>query len=77
MFKHKKVLFLNIKTVVFKSWFLLVFKLFKVCFGCVRFKKLDGVGPIDNRPSTDKLHHLVKKKIYIGTCETQHVTRDM
>ena len=22
--------------------------------------KLDGVGPIDNRPSTDKLHHFVK-----------------
>ena len=25
-------------------------------------KKLDGVGPIDNRPSPDKLHHFVKKK---------------
>ena len=24
--------------------------------------KLDGVGPDDNRPSTDKLHHFVKKK---------------
>ena len=24
--------------------------------------KLDGVGPVDNRPSTDKLHHFVKKK---------------
>ena len=24
--------------------------------------KLDGVGPIDNRPSTDKLHHFVQKK---------------
>ena len=28
--------------------------------------KLDRVGPVDNRPSTDKLHHFVKKKyIYI------------
>ena len=31
--------------------------------------KLDGVGPIDNRPSTDPLHHFVqfflKKKKYI------------
>ena len=26
------------------------------------FKKLDGVGPVDNRPSTDKLHHFVQKK---------------
>ena len=25
-------------------------------------KKLDGVGPVDNRPSTDKLHHFVRKK---------------
>ena len=24
--------------------------------------KLDGEGPVDNRPSTDKLHHIVKKK---------------
>ena len=24
-------------------------------------KKLDGEGPVDNRPSTDKLHHFVKK----------------
>ena len=25
--------------------------------------KLDGVGPVDNRPSTNKLHHFVQKKI--------------
>ena len=24
--------------------------------------KLDRVGPVDNRPSTDKLHYFVKKK---------------
>ena len=24
--------------------------------------KLDGVGPVDNRPSTDYLHNFVKKK---------------
>ena len=51
-------------------------------------KKLDGVGPVDNRPSTDKLHHFVKKinknrnkkiKKYMWhvTCDTWHVTRDM
>ena len=28
----------------------------------VDMKKLDGVGPVDNRPSTDKLHHFVQKK---------------
>ena len=28
-----------------------------------KFKfKLDGLGPVDNRPSTDKLHHFVRKK---------------
>ena len=36
--------------------------------------KVDGVGPVDNRPSTDKLHHFVKK---IVTCDMWHVTRDM
>ena len=25
--------------------------------------ELDGVGPFDNRPSADKLHHFVRKKI--------------
>ena len=24
--------------------------------------KLDGVGPVDNRPSTNKLHHYIEKK---------------
>ena len=44
--------------------------------------KLDGVGPVDNRPSTDKLHHFVKKKEeekekkkWHVTCDTWHVTR--
>ena len=48
--------------------------------------KLDGVGPIDNRPSTDKLHHFVqkkrrkrkrRKKMWHVTCDAWHVTRDM
>ena len=26
------------------------------------YSKLDGVGPLDNRPSTNKLHHFVQKK---------------
>ena len=47
--------------------------------------KLDGVGPVDTRPSTDKLHHFVqkknkknnnKKKMWHMTCDTWHVTRD-
>ena len=34
--------------------------------------KLDGVGPVDNRPSTGKLHHFLKKKkiIIIVTRDT-------
>ena len=33
--------------------------------------KLDGVGPVDNRPSTDKLHPFVKKiKIKNNTGDT-------
>ena len=29
---------------------------------CVGLLKLDGVGPVDNRPSTEKDHHYVQKK---------------
>ena len=29
---------------------------------CVATPKLDGVGHLDNRPSTDYLHHYVRKK---------------
>ena len=54
--------------------------------------KLDGVGPIDNRPSTDKLDHLVQRKKYnynnymwhmicdtwhFCSCDRWHVTCDM
>ena len=30
--------------------------------------KLDGVGPVDNRPSIDELYHIVKKKKKNVTC---------
>ena len=43
--------------------------------------KLDGVGSIDNRPSTDKLHHFVRKKQNNKKKQKtkkpkKHVTRD-
>ena len=38
--------------------------------------KLDGVGPVDNRPSPDKFHHFVKKQKKHGTRDTWHVTPD-
>ena len=34
---------------------------------------LDGVGPVDNRPSPDKLHKIVKKEEE----KKRHVTHDM
>ena len=34
-------------------------------------QKLDGVGPVDNRPSTDKLHHFVPPP------KKNHVTHEM
>ena len=41
----------------------------RICFAFLKkfwfLNKLDGVGPVDNRPSTDKLHHFVQKKIKI------------
>ena len=33
-----------------------------VTFTCIKLLKLDGVGPVDNRPPTDKLPQFVKKK---------------
>ena len=38
--------------------------------------ELDGVGPVDNRPSTDKLHQIVRKKEKKKkvTCDMWHVT---
>ena len=43
--------------------------------------KLDGVGPNDNRPSTNSLHHFVnffiKKNVKkVVTCDRWHVTHD-
>ena len=32
------------------------------CIGAMHLDKLDGVRPIDNSPSTDYLHHFVKKE---------------
>ena len=39
-------------------------------------KKLDGLGPVDNRPSTNYLDHFVPPKKLHLTCDTWHVTRD-
>ena len=42
--------------------------------------KLDGVGPVDNRPYTDKLYHFVRKKNKIKINKNKkllHVTHDM
>ena len=45
-------------------------------------KKIDRVGPVDNRPSTDNLHHFVRKKedkncdIWHMTCDIWHITCD-
>ena len=47
-------------------------------FNMVQKQKLDGVGPIDNRPSTDKLHHFVRNFFFFNvTRDTRHVTCDM
>ena len=44
---------------------------------CLIIQELDWIGPIDNRPSTDKLDHFVgkkkKKKEKEVTCDTGHV----
>ena len=66
--------------------FLSLLKLIYTAFKRVSKVKLDGVGPVDNRPSTDKLHQFVQKKkekilviydIWHVTRDTWHVTRDI
>ena len=37
--------------------------LFSFIYFFIKDGKLDGVGPVDNRPSTDKLHQIFQKKI--------------
>ena len=39
-------------------------------------QKLDGVGSVYNRPSSNKLYHFVQKKKNKIKCDTWHVTRD-
>ena len=60
---------------VFKvlQWLVKVDKLFK---SMQTYTKLDRVGPVDNRPSTDKLQHK-KNDMWHKTCDTWHKTRDM
>ena len=41
-----------------------------------KWQKLDGVGPIDNRPSTKHLLQKNRKKWHI-TCDTWYMTHDM
>ena len=38
--------------------------------------KLDGVGPVDNTPYTNKLDHFVQKKMWHVTCDMWHLTCD-
>ena len=38
--------------------------------------QLDGVGPVDNRPSINKLHQIVQKKKKKKNCDMWHMTRD-
>ena len=53
----------NCLSVLDKSFFFFFFLLGST------WSELDGVGPVDNRPSTDNLHHFVKKKGHV-TCDT-------
>ena len=49
------------------------------CFIFSYLGKLDGVGSVDNRTSTDKLHHFVQKEEEEKnvTCDTWQMTHDM
>ena len=46
-----------------QSYSIYIYLLFVIAsVQCRSLSKLDVVGPVDNRSSTDKLHHFVKKK---------------
>ena len=70
----------NVKRVHRHLFFLfhIYFFLIKMSKMIVANNKLDGVGPVDSRPSTNKLHHLIhkKKKIHL-TRDMWHLTSDM
>ena len=56
-------------TGIFKySYSSLIKEIFEKGSLMLSLNKLDGVGPVDNKPSTDKLHHFLKKKKI--TCDT-------
>ena len=38
--------------------------------------KLDGVDPVDDRPSTDKFHHFIQKTKQKTKQKNKHVTCD-
>ena len=46
----------------------------KITLNPLSVKKLDGVGPVDNRPSTDKLSHFVQ---FFFKSDMNHMKCDM
>ena len=59
----------------------LVQNIVSITISTTNLLKLDGVRPVDRRPSTNKLHNFVKKeeerkKVLHVTCDTWHVTCD-
>ena len=62
------------------SWLIIVLPPSDIKRAKVQIEKLDGVGPVDNRPSTDKLHHYIHFFFLFSwhvTCDTWHVTCDL
>ena len=57
--------------------------IFLIIYFSLKEFKLDGIGPVDNRPSTDKFEHFVHTKknvtcdMWHVTCGTWHMTHDM
>ena len=87
LFEYFKPFFMQ-KLIQMRQDFWVSFVKIKICIFSPKILKLDGVGPVDNRPSTDKLHHFVKKKMTCDmghvtcdtwhmTCDTWHMTRDI
>ena len=68
--------FINYRKTKQKHIFIAWLHFFNIKHNMIR--KLDWVGPFDNRPSINKLHNFVKKKcdMWHMTCDTRHMICD-
>ena len=74
----RKTILETIKSFKISDYYKVVFLHIEINNSCL--VKLDGVGPVDNRPSNNKLHKFVNFFFFLNlhvTCDMCHMTFDM